>query len=137
MPFQPFTPPPEPGRHHELTGVRQHKPRPEHHKVVTEAIRQAPITTPAQLRKLPSTPYGEGGEDPNYTKWQHLKDEIHDIPTWIKVLFFLALFIAFWWVSMPFRGLMIVIGIFWFFALGAHPVTHMGRAVGDVLDGDD
>lgn len=78
-----------------------------HHAVVHE-----PITRPSQLRNKSLSP-------------------------WIKWLVALAAFVTFWWVSMPFRGLIIVLAIFWFFALGSHPVIHIGRAAGDILDGDD
>lgn len=58
-------------------------------------------------------------------------------PRWAKWLIGIAVFIALWWVSMDFRGLVIVLGIFWFFAFGVHPVVHMGRTVHDIFDGDD
>jgi hypothetical protein len=59
------------------------------------------------------------------------------LPRWVWWLVSLAVFIALWWVSLDFRGLVIVLAIFWFFAIGVHPVVHMGRTVHDIFDGED
>lgn len=97
-------------------------PPPErHHQLVVHK----PITSGAQLRRLE--------QDPAYTTGGVRVP----ISPWIKWPIIIALFVIFWWVSMPFRGLIMVLAVFWFFALGAHPVTHMGRAAHDLLDGDD
>ena len=59
------------------------------------------------------------------------------IPRWVWWLVSLVAFIALWWVSLDFRGLVIVLAIFWFFAIGVHPVVHLGRTVHDIFDGED
>ena len=61
----------------------------------------------------------------------------HHIPRWVWWLVSLIALITLWWVSMDFRGLIIVLGVFWLFAIGAHPAVHMGRAVHDIFDGDN
>ena len=58
-------------------------------------------------------------------------------PRWATWLISIAVFVALWWVSMDFRGLVMVLGVFWFFAIGAHPITHIGRAAHDLIDGDN
>ena len=58
-------------------------------------------------------------------------------PRWVWWLVSLAAFVTLWWVSLDFRGLVILLGIFWFFAIGVHPVVHMGRTVHDIFDGED
>ena len=126
MPFQPFTPPPEP--EHELTNVRP----------VRHAVVAAPITKASQLRTDPGAQdtHGIPGYE-NLSLWRHFRSDWGDVPTWIKWAIYLAVFVTFWWVSMPFRGLIIVLAVFWFFALGAHPATHIARTGADILDGDD
>jgi len=59
------------------------------------------------------------------------------LPRWATWLIGLAVFVILWWVSMDFRGLVMVLGVFWFFAFGAHPLIHLGRAAHDLIDGDN
>lgn len=110
MPFADFTP------------AVPDKPQPERHDylVVSE-----PITTSAQLRALQQDPANTtGGTRKGFPRWA----------TW---LISITVFVALWWVSMDFRGLVLVLGVFWFFAIGAHPAIHIGRAAHDLIDGDN
>lgn len=66
-----------------------------------------------------------------------LIERLRGIPRWLWWLISIAAFIALWWVSMDFRGLVMVLGVFWFFALGIHPATAIARTGGELLDGDE
>ena len=126
MPFATFTPPPEPERHHALTNVR----------TANRAVVRAPITKASQLHSEPAAAPHADLYQYDCSTWQDVRRSVRNLPAWVWWLVAIAAFIAFWWVSMPFRGLMIVVGIFWFFAFGAHPMVHMGRTAHNLLDGD-
>ena len=66
-----------------------------------------------------------------------LIDRLRGIPRWLWWLISIAAFVIVWWVSMDFRGLVMVLGVFWFFALGVHPATAIARTGGELLDGDE